>query len=114
MAEDKWTVEYYCNAKGRYPAVEFIKSLSRREQAVLLRVVDLLEHFGLTLKYPYVRQIERGLWELRAGAGRLFYFAHTGRRFIILHGYRKKSQKAPTGEINIAKRRWVDFLERRT
>ena len=56
--------------------------------------------------------MERGLWELRAGAGRLFYAAHAGQRFIVLHGHRKKGRKAPRNEIETALRRWSDFLER--
>jgi phage-related protein len=58
-----------------------------------------------------VRSVE-GLWELRAGAGRIFYVAYTGRRFILLHAYYKKSQKAPPQEIETAQRRLADFLER--
>ena len=40
------------------------------------------------------------------------YFAYTGRRFIVLHGYRKQSQKAPAREIETAERRMRDFLDR--
>ncbi|MHB0876283.1 MAG: type II toxin-antitoxin system RelE/ParE family toxin [Anaerolineae bacterium] len=38
--------------------------------------------------------------------------AHAGRRFIVLHGYRKRSQKAPRREIETARRRLQDFLSR--
>ncbi len=60
---------------------------------------------------PHARPIDAGLWELRAGAARLFYFAYINRRFIMLHGYRKQSQKAPRQEIETARRRWAAFLE---
>jgi hypothetical protein len=50
--------------------------------------------------------------ELRASASRFFYFAFTGRRFVILHGYRKKSQKAPRREIEAALRRMDGYVER--
>jgi len=82
------------------------------QQAALLRALDRLRDYGVLLKYPHVEQIEGDLWELRADAGRLFYCAYTGRRFIILHGFRKKSQKTPRREIETARRRWADFLER--
>ncbi|HOR01111.1 MAG TPA: type II toxin-antitoxin system RelE/ParE family toxin [Anaerolineae bacterium] len=109
--QQRWAVEYYTDTRGRAPALEFVYSLSDDEQAELLRVVDLLQEFGIYLRMPHARPIGK-LWELRAGAGRLFYIAHTGRRFIILHGYRKQGQKAPRREIETAERRWADFLER--
>ena len=90
-------------------------SSSRAWNTVLtlrLRVLDLLREFGPRLPMPYARHIEGDLWELRPGAGRLFYFLYTGRRFIILHGYRKKGRKAPKKEIATAHRRMMDFLER--
>ena len=77
-----------------------------------MRVTNLLEQYGLALRAPHTRRISDKLWELRAGAGRVFYFAHTGQRFILLHAYTKKSQKAPTREIETAFRRLADVLER--
>jgi phage-related protein len=88
-----------------------VQSLPKKDQAELLRAIDLLQEFGLQLGMPHARPIA-GLWELRGGAGRLFYVAHTGRRFIILHGYRKQSQVTPRREIETAQRRWADLLER--
>ena len=111
VQEATWSVEFYIDARGRTPALEFMRSLPSRDRAALLRAIDLLEEFGTALGLPHARPIE-GLWELRGGSGRLFYFAHTGRRLVILHGYRKKSQKAPQREIRMAQRRWADFLER--
>jgi phage-related protein len=86
-------------------------SLPKKDQAEVLRVVDLLQEFGLSLGMPHARPIA-GMWELRAGGGLLFYVAYMGRRFIILHGYLKQGQKAPAKEIKTAERRWADFLER--
>jgi phage-related protein len=110
--EKRWTVEFYTDVRGRRPAWEFVQALPAKEYAAMLRALDLLQEFGVCLKMPHVAPVEKGLWELRAEAGRLFYFAHTGRRFIILHGYRKKSQKAPRREIEMALRRWDDLLRR--
>jgi phage-related protein len=45
------------------------------------------------------------------GDNRLFYCTFTGRRFVILHGYRKKGQKAPEQDIATAERRMADFFD---
>ena len=70
------------------------------------------------MNYPTVRPITsvRKLWELRTktkdGATRIFYVAHTGRRFIMLHAFFKKSAKTPKNEIEIASKRLQDVLEK--
>ena len=104
-----WRVEFYVDRRGRSPALEFLRLLPKHEQAEALRVIDLLEEFGVVLGMPHARPIA-GLWELRPGPNRFFYVAHTGRRFIILHGYRKQSPAAPKREIDVASRRWAEFL----
>ena len=37
-------------------------------------------------------------------------FAYVGRRFVILHAYRKQSQKAPPQELALAERRLAEVL----
>ena len=93
------------------PAYEFIESVGAPTHAAVLRVLDLLQEYGPQLSMPYARHVEGDLWELRAGAARLFYFLHAGRRFIVLHGYRKKSSKTPKKELATAQRRMIDLLE---
>jgi phage-related protein len=112
MSPATWRVEFYQDARDGVPVLEFINELQKQEQAAVLRTIDLLQEFGPMLGMPHVRQVDKGMWELRAGAGRVFYFAATGRRFILLHGYRKRGQKAPQREIDTAWRRWADWMER--
>lgn len=87
---------------------------SKRERAEVRNALRLLQEFGPVLGMPHARPVtgHRKLWELRAGPIRLFYFAHIGQRFVILHAFRKKSQKTPAREINTAERRMANFLER--
>jgi len=71
----------------------------------------LLEEFGSNLSMPHARQIKGKLWELRPGGVRLFYFAYIEQQFVILHGYRKQSQKSPDREIEIAMRRMQELMD---
>ncbi len=63
---------------------------------------------------PYVKPLEDKLYEIRVEQNtniyRTIYFAYTGKRFILLHGFQKKSQKTPKKELNLAKERMKDFL----
>ncbi|MDL1898301.1 type II toxin-antitoxin system RelE/ParE family toxin [Anaerolineae bacterium CFX7] len=112
----RWSVVYYQDAQGRRPAQEFLLSLSATARAAVFHDINQLEEFGLLIGAPTVRPIEgiRKLWELRVktadGAVRLFYVARTERRFVILHGFIKKTAKTPQKELNLARKRLREVL----
>ncbi len=108
-----WQIEFYVTRRDKNPVLEFIDGLPEQERARVRNALRLLREFGLMLGLPHSRPMSghAKLRELRAGDVRLFYFAHTGRRLIILHGFRKKSQKTPPAEIATAERRMKEFLE---
>jgi phage-related protein len=111
-----WTVEYYRDLKGKEPAADFIDSLPMETQAKLLRTIELLVRYGVLLKEPYSRRIKGKIRELRVtdrlGHIRILYFTYTERRFVILHGFIKRSGKTPGREIEIAEKRMSDFMRR--
>ena len=57
-----------------------------------------------------------GIFELRAKVGtdisRVLYFFYYEGRIIMTNGFVKKTQKTPKEEIQIAKDRRKDFIER--
>lgn len=108
----EWSVEFYLDDRGDSPVEEFLRGLQPKERAAMLRTIRLLRTYGIQLHMPYARPIEGPIWELRAGAGRLFYFIFHGRRCILLHAYRKKQQRTPTEEIETARRRREIWLRR--
>jgi phage-related protein len=111
-AKGRWAIEFYVTARGDCPVLDHIGRLPERDRAKLGRVLDLLAEYGLDLGLPHARPPGNGLWELRASAQRVFYVALQRRRFVLLHAYGKRSQKAPEREIETARRRWADLLER--
>ncbi len=112
-----WEIEYYETHNGQIPVKEFIEALKIKERAKIARTIDLLEEFGVNLDMPYAKHVEGNLWELRARLAnnryRIIYFLNTGQKFILLHGYVKKTQKMPKKEIKVAKQKLVDYLSRR-
>jgi phage-related protein len=109
-----WTIEYYTDARGKSDVREYIDSLRETEQAQTARHLQLLEEFGLELQMPHARALKghKPLHELRPGGNRVIYFAHAGRRFIMLYAFRKKGTKTPRKCIEIAERRMYEVLER--
>jgi len=106
-----WNIVFYVDHRGKCPPKEFIEELPVMEQAKIRNVLRLLQEFGSNLSMPHARQIKGKLWELRSGGVRLFYFAYIEQQFVILHGYRKQSQKAPDREIEIAMRRMQELMD---
>lgn len=113
-----WTIEYYVTVEGRCPVKEFIDSLSEEGQAKHIFITKLLKEYGIQVREPYVRQItgHKKLYEIRikdkTGISRILYFAHSGRKFILLHGFIKKTDKTPLREIEIAEKRMTDYVFR--
>lgn len=111
-----YEIEYYTK-KGKCPVLEFIVSQSPKEQAKILREIDLLEEFGLSLGMPHIKNIQgvKGLWELRIKHGsnnfRIFHFCFTGGRFVLLHGIRKTTGKTPERDIKSAEKRMKNYLK---
>ena len=112
-----WSIEYYKSRNGKYPVVEFIDSLEAKSRARIARTLDLLEEFGIELGMPYSRYLEKQLSELRVRHGRnhyrIIYFLFTGKTFILLHGFSKKTDAVPRADLQMAQNRRDDYLSRR-
>jgi phage-related protein len=110
-----WEVELYERPNGRSPVVEFIEEQSKRNQARIFAELDDLAEFGLMSRGAKLKHLEGKLWELRfRGEGlhfRFIYFANTGRKIVVLHGFCKKTRKTPKRELNTAYRRQQGYLE---
>lgn len=74
--------------------IKFIdKHLSAEDKVRVLDLFDRLETYGTDLGWPYTRQIEGKLWELRPqstrGTWRFLYVIVPERRFLIVVAMRK-------------------------
>ena len=92
-----WAIEYYHTATGSIPVAEFIDALRPQAKAKFIRSLELLEQYGLLLREPWVKIIQ-GIPKLRelrfisfGEIYRIFFFPVTGRKLILLHGFKKKS-----------------------
>jgi phage-related protein len=79
-------------------------------RARLVRISELIESVGLpNVKEPHVRHIRGQLWEIRlkgkAGIARALYVTAKEKRVVIVRAFIKKTEKTPTGEIDLALQR---------
>jgi len=75
--------------------------------------IELLQNNGTRLPDTVTKHIEDNIWELRPGNNRIFYFFCDKNDFVLLHSFRKKTQKTPCREIEKAKSERDDYLSRK-
>lgn len=111
-----WIIDYYKDAHGNELVKEFLNSMPSPAKAKAMRLIEKLAEHGVLLKEPFTRQVRGKIRELRIkdvqGNIRILYFTYTGRRFILLHGFIKKTGKTPEKEIEIAEKRMNDYIKR--
>lgn len=82
-----------------------IKGLSPEDRQLVGRDVQKVE-FGWPMGMPYCRSLGKGLWEVRSDLtdGKIgsVVFCVIGGRMALLHGFIKKTQKAPAKDIELA------------
>ena len=117
-----FNVEFYETQDGKSQIWEFLEELRikaatskdariQHKQASLY--IELLQQNGTRLNENITKHLEDGIWELRPGNNRVFYFFFQDNTFVLLHQFRKKTQKTPKREIEKAKRERDDYLFRK-
>ena len=110
-------VEYFEKSDRTRPAEDFILSENFKMQAKLFRMLELLELKGNELREPYSKYLTDGIFELRVKQGsdisRVLYFFVVGRKIILTNGFRKKTQKTPQTEIDLALKYKTEYEQRK-
>lgn len=75
--------------------------------------IQLLQENGTHLPDNITKHLGDNIWELRPGNNRVFYFFFQNDTYVLLHHFRKKSQKTPRREIERAKAEKQDYIDRK-
>lgn len=106
----------YEKENGEVPVEEFLDSVNPKMRAKIYGLMGILQEKGNMLREPYSKHLEDGIFELRCKCGsditRVLYFFYYEGKIIMTNGFVKKTQKTPKEEIQIAKDRRKDFIER--
>lgn len=112
---EKPRFEFAKRANGSSEFEDFLDSLTAEEADKLLMVIRAIEEHGLQVarKLKWVNKIENNLYEIRTEQNkhwlRGLYFKAEGSRYIITHGFKKKTNKTPEKEKKHARevrKRW--------
>ena len=100
-----YEIEFYETEDGKCPIWDFLEALRL--------YIELLQQNGTHMNAEITKHLDDGIWELRPGNNRVFYFFYQNDTYVLLHQFRKKSQKTPKREIEKAKTERNDYLRRK-
>ena len=90
---------------------EWLKSLPKADRCAIGEDLKTAQ-YGWPLGMPLVRKLEPRLWEVRSRTGSgiaRVIFTVSKALMILLHGFVKKSQKTPPGDLDTARQRLADL-----
>ena len=99
---------FYRSVAGNEPVRDWLKAMGRVDRLEVGADLQRVQ-YRWPVGMPLCRPLGRGLWEVRTELrsrtiSRVFICFHGGALYA-LHGFIKKTQKTPDGELTIARRR---------
>lgn len=115
-----WIIEYYQKENGEVPVEDFLLTLEPKLRAKAYSDIMLLNQLGINIRAPYSSPIKgdkyKGIFELRtkfsSDITRIFYFLFEKNKFVLLHGFVKKTNKPPIKELERALNYKLDYERR--
>ncbi len=116
-----YNIVFYEKSNGKSDVWDFLEELrlksksnkdARIQYKQIILQIQLLQEHGTHLSENITKHVDEDIWELRPGFNRIFYFYHKNNTFVLLHHFRKKTNKAPSKELSKAKKERDEYLLR--
>ena len=116
-----YEILFYEDRNGFSELYEELQELSQRAVSIkddriqfkqIVFHIELLKQQGTKLSSNITKHIKDDIWELRPGNNRILYFYFKDNKFVLLHMFRKKTNKTPKQEIEKAIREANDYKRR--
>ena len=105
-------VVFYRAGGGVEPVRDWLRNLPEDDRRTIGSDLALVQ-VGWPVGMPLCRSLGGGLWEVRGDLpsrriARLLFFVHEG-RIGVVHGFIKKTQKTPPGDLELARKRMQEM-----
>lgn len=116
-----YEIIFYRGSKGHSELLDFIETLnqkansSKNERIMLKQIrfyINILQNLGTRAGEPFVKHIQDEIWEIRPGNNRILFFIWRENKIVILHHFRKTTNKTPKKKIEKAICKIKDWKER--
>jgi phage-related protein len=105
-------VVFFRTETGNEPVRAWLHEMSKEAKRIIGEDIKTVQ-FGWPLGMPLVRKLEARLWEVRSnipdGIARVL-FTIIDNDMILLHAFKKKSQKTPTQDLSLARFRLKQLM----
>jgi phage-related protein len=112
-AERPLKVVFFKTETGNEPVREWLINLSKEDCKII--GTDVLKvQYAWPVGKPLVDNLGDGIWEVRSRLDNRIartLFAMVNQEIVLLHGFIKKQQKTPQGELELAKKRKKQYLQ---
>lgn len=117
-----YKIEFYTTQSGYSELLEFLEELERKaptdknariQNKKILQYIQLLADNGTKIGTNITKHVEDNIWELRPDKHRVLFFYYKNNTYVLLHSFRKKTQKTPRRELEKAKAERDDWLSRK-
>ena len=108
-------VEFYVTPSGRSPVEDFIKCLPLGDKERFRAILEGIEKEGVHFSRAQFKPLTGKLWEVKfsapSGGFRIAYFIRKGGIMVIVHAFRKATQKTPHSDLDLAVRRMKELMD---
>lgn len=95
----------FVDERGCSPVREYLDALPLKDRQKAAAYIRELKRQGYNLRRPMADYVGHGIYELRPGANRVFYFFFMRDSAVLLHALRKKTDKLPQRDIELCIKR---------
>jgi len=111
-ASEPLSVVFFKTNSGSEPVRNWLREdLTSSQRAIIGRDLKIVQ-FMWPIGMPLVKPLGDGLWELRSvledNIARIFFTFYQN-QIVLLHGFIKKTEKTPKGELALARKRKALF-----
>jgi hypothetical protein len=79
----KFTIEWYYTEDGKFPALEYFKSLNKHEKAQTFRLFELIAKEGKILNIQKFRHEGNGIYAFKPKPHRFLCFFFEGKKLLL-------------------------------
>ena len=103
---------FYQTEGGNEPVRDWLKELSKDDRRAIGEDIAYVQ-YKWPIGKPRVDHLRGSIWEVRTTIGNRIartLFAVDDSTLIILHGFIKKTQQTPIGELALAEKRFKEYM----
>jgi phage-related protein len=101
---------FFATASGKMPVKRYLDKLDNRTLAPTTAALKDLHAHGMSGASVDIRKLDVGLWELKVGPHRVIFTQLGDSQLVLLHAFRKQTQRTPTVELKTARSRLAHLL----